>query len=84
MAAPKEPEKKENIVTNPATQMIIKKETDNITFSTNPLGRLVMPEEIANMAVFLVSEMGRSIIGDIVYMTGGSGLVTLDDVKYSF
>lgn len=43
-----------------------------------------MPEEIANMAVFLVSEMGRSIIGDIVYMTGGSGLVTLDDVKYSF
>ena len=67
-----------------ATQMIIKKETDNITFSTNPLGRLVMPEEIANMAVFLVSEMGRSIIGDIVYMTGGSGLVTLDDVKYSF
>ena len=67
-----------------ATQMIIKKETDNITFSTNPLGRLVMPEEIANMAVFFVSEMGRSIIGDIVYMTGGSGLVTLDDVKYSF
>ncbi|WP_459189572.1 SDR family NAD(P)-dependent oxidoreductase [Parabacteroides sp. APC149_11_2_Y6] len=67
-----------------ATQMIIKKEADNITFPTNSLGRLTMPEEIANMAVFLVSDMGRSIIGDIVYMTGGSGLVTLDDVKYSF
>lgn len=67
-----------------ATQMIIKKKTDNITFPRNPLGRLAMPEEIANMAVFLVSEMGRSIIGDIVYMTGGSGVVTFDDVKYSF
>lgn len=50
----------------------------------NPLGRFVMPGEIANMAVFLVSNMGRSIIGDMVFMTGGSGIVTFDDVKYSF
>ena len=43
-----------------------------------------MPEEIANMAVFLVSNMGRSIVGDIICMTGGSGLITLDDVNYEF
>lgn len=36
------------------------------------------------MAVFLVSDMGRSVVGDIIYMTGGSGLVTLDDVSYYF
>ena len=36
------------------------------------------------MAVFLVSNMGRSIIGDMVFMTGGSGVVTYDDVHYSF
>ena len=56
---------------------------DEISFP-NPLGRYVMPGEIANMAVFLVSNMGRSIIGDMVFMTGGSGIVTFDDVKYSF
>lgn len=56
---------------------------DEISFP-NPIGRFVMPGEIANMAVFLVSNMGRSIIGDMVFMTGGSGIVTFDDVKYSF
>lgn len=56
---------------------------DEISFP-NPLGRFVMPGEIANMAVFLVSNMGRSIIGDMVFMTGDSGIVTFDDVKYSF
>lgn len=57
---------------------------DDIAFPTNPLGRFVMPGEIANMAVFLVSNMGRSIIGDMIFMTGGSGVVTYDDVHYSF
>lgn len=57
---------------------------DDIAFPTNPLGRFIMPGEIANMAVFLVSNMGRSIIGDMVFMTGGSGVVTYDDVHYYF
>ena len=56
---------------------------DEISFP-NPLGRFVMPGEIANMAVFLVSNMGRSIVGDMVFMTGGSGIITFDDVNYSF
>lgn len=57
--------------------------SDNLAFP-NPLGRFILPEEIANMAVFLVSNMGRSIIGDMIFMTGGSGVVTYDDVQYSF
>lgn len=36
------------------------------------------------MAVFLVCEMCRSVMGDMVFMTGGAGNLTLDDVKYSF
>lgn len=43
-----------------------------------------MPEEVANMAVILVSSMGRAIMGDIIYMTGGAGILTYDDVPYSF
>ena len=57
---------------------------EDLSFPTNPLGRFILPEEIANMAVFLVSEMGRSIVGDMIFMTGGSGVVTYDDVKYYF
>lgn len=50
----------------------------------NPVGRFEMPCEIANMAVFLVSDTGRAIVGDMVFMTGGSGVVTYDDVNYKF
>ena len=67
-----------------ATPMVLDHEADNMSLDRIPLGRYIMPEEIANMAVFLVSEMGRSILGDIVYMTGGAGLLTYDDVSYSF
>ncbi len=67
-----------------ATPMMIKSGDNNMVLERIPLGRYIMPEEIANMAVMLVSEMGRSIMGDIVYMTGGAGLLTYDDVNYSF
>ena len=66
-----------------ATPMLNKEPNSNLTFP-NPLGRFGLPEEIANMAVILVSDMGRSIIGDMIYMTGGSGLITFDDVPYKF
>lgn len=67
-----------------ATPMMIKEENSNMSLERIPLGRYIMPEEIANMAVFLVSDTGRSIMGDIVYMTGGAGILTYDDVNYSF
>lgn len=48
----------------------------------SPIERLVTPAEVANMAVVLTSDLGRSVIGDTVYMTGGSGVITLDDIDY--
>ena len=66
-----------------ATPMVGKDPRSNLTFS-NALGRYGLPEEIANMAVVLVSGMGRRIMGDMVYMTGGSGLLTFDDISYQF
>ena len=67
-----------------ATPMMIKDGQSNMWLERLPLGRYIMPEEIANMAVYLVSDMGRSIMGDMIYMTGGAGVLTYDDVKYSF
>lgn len=57
---------------------------EDISFKKNPIGRYARPEEIANMAVFLVGPTGRTIVGDMVCMTGGAGLVTFDDITYSF
>ena len=67
-----------------ATPMLIKGDRANITHEKIPAGRYAMPEEIANMALFLVSDMGRMVLGDIVYMTGGAGLLTYDDMTYTF
>lgn len=66
-----------------ATPMLLKDPSKGLATNTI-LGRYALPEEIANMAVFLVSEMGRSIVGDIVYMTGGSALLSYEDMNYSF
>lgn len=66
-----------------STRMLL--EDDNMIFKNNsPIGRYVLPEEIANMAVVLTSPLGRTILGDTIYMTGGAGLITLDDIDYSF
>ena len=66
-----------------ATPMLMHNGNKNLLNEQIPLGRYALPEEIANMAVFLVSDMGHSIIGDIVYMTGGAGLVSYEDVNYN-
>lgn len=72
------------LATGPTAPPMLKADKSNIKNNRIPLGRFIMPEEIVNMAVFLVSEMGRSIIGDIVYMTGGAGVVTYEDMNYNF
>lgn len=67
-----------------ATPMMINNNDSNMYLNRIPLGRYIMPEEIANMAVILVSEMGKSIMGDMVFMTGGAANLTFDDVNYGF
>lgn len=60
-----------------ATPMLGKYEGDSIYKEDSPSGRYAMPEEIAQLAVFMVSDMGNQIVGDTFYMTGGSGTITL-------
>ena len=64
------------------TPMLKSPKDKNISLPNNPSGRFVMPEEVGNLAVFLTSDMGRMIIGDIVYITGGAGTITVDDISY--
>lgn len=72
------------IAPGPTATPMLSMDSNNIHFPQNPLGRLAMPEEIANMAVILTSSLGRTVVGDTLYMTGGAGLITLDDAIYNF
>lgn len=67
-----------------STPMLIKDEYDGIERSESPAGRYATAEEIANMSVILVSNIGRMIVGDNIMMTGGAGVITFEDVPYQF
>lgn len=60
-----------------ATPMLSKREGDSIYEPYTPCKRFATPEEIAALAVFMVSGAGNMIVGDTVYMTGGSGTITM-------
>lgn len=59
------------------TSMLKKEPGDNLYLANQPSGRYAEPEEIANLAVFMVSDMGDLIVGDTFYITGGSGTLSL-------
>jgi len=44
----------------------------------NPAGRLVTVEEIANLAVVLVSTLSRMVVGEVLFVTGGGAIITKD------
>lgn len=71
-----------SIAPGPTATPMLADSNNSLVLDSSPLRRYILPEEIANMAVFLVSEMGRSVIGETIYMTGGAGLITFDDIKY--
>lgn len=63
-----------------ATPMLNRENSEDLYCDYSPSKRYLAPEEIGNMATILVSSMGRMIVGDTIYMTGGSGIVTFDDI----
>lgn len=58
------------------TAMLGKKPGDTMYNESCPAGRFATPEEIAHLAVFMVSDCGNMIVGDTFYMTGGSGTIS--------
>ena len=67
-----------------ATPMLLGDDCSDLDLESSPSGRCAAPEEIATMAVVLVSDLGRMVVGDVVYMTGGCGNLTYDDMGYEF
>lgn len=64
------------------TPMLKNNSDDDLYLDYSPAKRYAAPEEIGNIATVLVSKMGRMIIGDTVYATGGAGVITYDDTTY--
>ena len=60
-----------------ATNMLNRKDSEDMSWRYNPTGRMATPEEIGNLAVFMVSPMGDIIVGDTFYIAGGSGIISL-------
>ncbi len=61
-----------------ATSMLNMDENSYLDWEGNPSGRVARPEEIANWAVYLASDIGNYVVGDSIYVTGGSGTICID------
>ena len=70
------------IAPGPTATPMLNRTLDDISNPRNPISRLILPEEVASMSVVLFSGIGDSVVGDIVYMSGGAGVITYDDVDY--
>lgn len=70
------------IAPGPTATEMLAADGENLHYEKSPAKRYADPVEIANLAVFLISDMGRMIVGDTVYITGGCGNLTVDDIPY--
>ena len=61
---------------------MLREEDDDLYLDYSPSKRFATPEEIGNLATVLVCDMGRMIVGDTIYATGGAGVITYDDMTY--
>lgn len=57
-----------------ATDLIGYQNGESIYSSENFTERLIMPEEVANLAKLLLSDSGRMIIGETILISGGRGV----------
>lgn len=70
------------IAPGPTATEMLSLDGNDLYYEKSPATRYVDPVEVANLAVFMVSDMGRMIVGDTVYITGGCGNLTMDDISY--
>lgn len=59
-----------------STPMVRDTNDTNLYYENQPSHRYATTEEIANLAIFMISDLGNMIIGDTFYITGGSGTIS--------
>lgn len=61
-----------------ATSMLDKSDDSNLNWPGNPSKRMCTPEEVANIALIMVSSLGDMVVGDTYFISGGSGTICID------
>lgn len=56
------------------SDMTGRKSSDNMEYGASPIGRVLLPEEIAEVAVFLLSDYSRCISGEVIHCDAGAHL----------
>ncbi|WP_455720149.1 SDR family NAD(P)-dependent oxidoreductase [Agathobacter sp.] len=56
-----------------ATELIGINKGDSITSNENGMNRLIMPDEVASLAKYLVSDAGKMVDGEVIHISGGRG-----------
>lgn len=67
-----------------ATRSFVGENNQSLARPRLPSGRLITEEEVANLSVVLMSDMGRMVMGDVLYVTAGCGILTQDDDRFPF
>jgi 3-oxoacyl-[acyl-carrier protein] reductase len=67
-----------SIAPGPVATSMLNMSENNLFWPGNPCGRVATPEEIANIALIMVSDMGNLIVGDTYFVSGGSGTICID------
>lgn len=67
------------IVVNSIAPGLMLQSDDIVNINISPSERYSTASEIGNLAVVMVSDMGKMVNGDTMYAMGGCGLLTLDD-----
>lgn len=70
------------IAPGPTATEMLSLDGENLNYDKSPTGRYADPIEIANLALFLIGDTGRMIVGETVCITGGCGNLTFDDIVY--
>ena len=70
------------IAPGPTVTDMIGVKGNDLYYQNSPAQRYVDPVEVANLAVYLISKMGKMIVGDTENISGGCGNLTRDDIMY--
>jgi 3-oxoacyl-[acyl-carrier protein] reductase len=70
---------KERIIVNGIAPGVVKtsmqefsvRQGDNLYTDQNPMGRVILPGEIAELAVFLINDASNAIVGQTIVCDGG-------------
>ncbi len=57
-----------------ATGLIEWHEGESIETQHNKFKRMILPQEVANLALFMASDLGNMVTGQMIYMSGGRGV----------